>query len=109
MIHFEFPALTPEAERALHAAGRHLDLNQPGWHRRYLAAFMREAVLQVFPGYRGLPSCSHSLLEMADNLYSALPPPPPTLAQALAADLDTPEGKDLVRGFLKTLGEGGQP
>lgn len=106
--HEEFPELTPEAERALREADRHLDLSKPGWHRRHLAAFLREAVLQVFPGYRGLPSRSHSLLEMADNLHSP-PPPPPTLAEARAADLDTPEGKAVVRAFLATLGEGVQP
>lgn len=108
MSHVEFPDLTPEAERALREADRHLDLSKPGWHRRYLAAFLREAVLQVFPGYGGLPSRSHSLLEMADNLYSP-PPPPPTLAQARAADLDTPAGKAVVRDFLAALGKGGQP
>jgi hypothetical protein len=102
--HEEFPELTPEAERALREAGRHLDPSQPSWHRRYLAAFLREAVLQVFPGYRGLPSYSHSLLEMADNLYSA-PPPPPTLAQARAAYLDSAAGRDVVRDFLATFGE----
>jgi hypothetical protein len=48
------------------------------------------------------------LLETADNLYSA-PPPPPTLAQARAADLDTPAGKAVVHAFLATLGEGVQP
>ncbi len=108
MSHVEFPKLTPEAESALREADRHLDLSNPGWHRRHLAAFLREAVLQVFPGYKGLPSHSHSLLEMADNLHSP-PPPAPTLTQARAADLDTPEGRDVVRDFLATLGEGGQP
>jgi hypothetical protein len=106
--HEEFPALTPEAERALREADRHLDLSKLGWHRRYLATFLREAVLQVFPGYEGLPSRSHSLLEMADNLYSP-PPPPPTLAQAREADLDTPAGRAVVQAFLETLGEGGRP
>jgi hypothetical protein len=100
----EFPELTPEAEKALREADRHLDLSKLGWHRRYLATFLREAVLQVFPGYRGLPSRSHSLLEMADNLYSP-PPLPPTLAQARAADLDTPAGRDLVRDFLASVRE----
>jgi hypothetical protein len=106
--HVEFPALTPEAERALREANPHLDCSKTGWQRRYLAAFLREAVLQVFPGYGGLPSRSHSLLEMADNLHSP-PPPPPTLAEARAADLDTPAGKAVVRDFLATLRKGGQP
>lgn len=104
MSHVEFPELTPEAERALREADRHLDSSKPGWHRRYLAAFLREAVWQVFPGYGGLPWHSHSLLKMADNLYSA-PPPPPTLAEARAADLDSPAGKDVVRGFLASIRE----
>jgi hypothetical protein len=87
--HEEFPALTPEAQRALLEAGRHLDLSQPGWHRRYLA---------------------NSLRAIANNLHSPPPPaPPPTLTQARAADMDTPEGKAVVRDFLATLGEGGQP
>jgi hypothetical protein len=107
--HFEFPELTPEAERALREADRHLDVSKPGWHRRYLAAFLREAVLQVFPGCEGLPSRLHSLLEMADNLHS-LPPPPPTLAQAReAARKLGGENAAIVRVFLATLGEGGQP
>ena len=109
--HEEFPELIPKAERALREADRHLDLSQPGWHRRYLAAFLREAVLQVFPDYRGLPSRFHSLLEMADNLYSAPPPPPPpTLAQAREAARQL-GGEDaaIVHAFLATLGEGGQP
>jgi len=36
-------------------------------------------------------------------------PPPPTLAEAREADLDTAEGKATVTAFLATLGEGGQP
>jgi hypothetical protein len=46
------------------------------------------------------------LQAIASNLHS--PPPPPTLTQAREADLDTPEGRDVVRAFLATLGEGGQ-
>ncbi len=104
MSHVEFPELTRETERALREADRHLDLSRkPGWQRRYLAAFLREAVLQGFPGYKGLASRSHFLLEMADNLHS--PPPPPTLAEARAADLDTPEGRATVHAYLATLGE----
>ena len=102
--HVEFPPLTQEAEKALREADRHLDLSKPGWHRRYLATFLREAVLQVFPGYVGLPSRSHSLLEMADNLYSP-PPPAPTLAAARAAGMDTPAGKAAVRDFRASVRE----
>ena len=112
--HEEFPELTQQAQAAIRA-GR-LAVSFPGTSptkddRRYLAAFLREAVLQVFPGYERLPSRSHSLLEMADNLHSPPPPPPPppTLAQARAADLDTPAGKAVVRDFLAALGEGGKP
>jgi hypothetical protein len=34
---------------------------------------------------------------------------PPTLAQARAADLSTPAGRDVVRDFLASLGEGEEP
>jgi hypothetical protein len=109
--HVEFPELTPEAKAAyLAACPRELpiiDDHAFRFNRIAFAAFLREAVLQVFPGYRGLPSCSHELLEMANNLHSP-PPPRPTLAQARAADLDSAAGRDVVRDFLATLGEGGQ-
>jgi hypothetical protein len=49
-----------------------------------------------------------NLQAIANNLHSP-PPPPPTLAQAREADLDTPAGRDVVRAFLATLGEGEQP
>ena len=109
--HVEFPHLTPEADRALREADRHLDVSKPAWHRRYLAAFLREALVQAeMPLTKrcsdGLQICK--LFAIADNLHSP-PPPPPTLAEAREADLDTPAGKDLVRGFLATLGEGVQP
>jgi hypothetical protein len=106
--HEVFPALTPEAERALHEADRHLDPSQPGWHRRYLAAFMHEAMDQsqstAIKGFL----IEYKMRAIANSLWSP-PPLPPTLAEARAADLDTPEGKAVVRGFLATLGEGGQP
>jgi hypothetical protein len=112
--HEEFPELTPEALAAFKAARSVSfdDFDSNYFHIRIcLSAFLREAVLQVFPGYAGLPSSSHSLLEMADNLHSPPPPPPPspTLAQARAADLETQEGIETVRAFLAALGEGGQP
>jgi hypothetical protein len=97
--HVEFPKLTPEAEKALRELDRHLDLSKPGWQRRCLAAFLRKAMEQA-------RQWEH-LEAIADNLHS--PPPPPTLAQARAADLDTQDGKDVVRDFLATLGEGTQP
>jgi hypothetical protein len=55
----------------------------------------------------GENSITGKLFAIADNLHSP-PPPPPTLAQARAADLDTPAGRDVVRNFLATLGEGVQ-
>jgi len=105
--HIEFPELTPEALAAFKAARSVSfdDFDSNYFHIRIcLSAFLREAVLQVFPGYRGLPSRSHSLLEMADSLHNP-PPPPPTLAQAREADLDTPAGRDLVRDFLASVRE----
>ena len=108
MSHVEFPALTPEAERALREARCHLDLSKPGWHRCYLAAFPREVIKGAWDNDKSWDKSLDELEAIADNLHS-LPPPPPTLAQARAADLDTPEGKAVVRNFLATLGEGGQP
>jgi hypothetical protein len=124
--HKEFPELTPEARRAFSAAfyaaeeaGQafvpddrpRLDLGSR-WFRRCLAAFLREALGQA--GVSSAITLSDGsiidkLFAIANNLYSAPPPPPPppTLAQARAADLDTPEGRDVVRDFLATLGEGG--
>jgi len=106
--HVEFPELTPEAQRALREADRYLDLSKPGWHRRYLAAFLREAMKRALDNDKSWDECWDELQAIADNLHSP-PPPPPTLAQARAADLDSAAGRDLVRDFLATLGEGGQP
>ena len=105
--HQEFPKLTPEA-RAAHDAA--IDAIQsttatisPNDLRRALGAFLREAMKQAdkkntaWSGLRGI----------ANNLHS--PPPPPTLAQARAADLDTQEGRAVARAFLAMLKEGGQP
>lgn len=107
--HEEFPALTPVAKAACEAGCRAalfpdcpISLND----RRYLAAFLREALRQVVD-----TSVLSSLLHLdaiAENLHSPQPPPP-TLAEARAADLGTPEGKAVVRAFLTLLGEGGQP
>ncbi len=108
MSHVEFPALTPEAERALREADRHLDLSKPGWHRRYLAAFLREAMKRALDKPGLWDESWDELKAIADNLHRP-PPPPPTLVQARAADLGTPAGRDVVRDFLATLGEGGQP
>jgi hypothetical protein len=109
--HVEFPELTLEAQAAFKAgcvAAAFPD-GPIGIHdRRYLAAFLREAMKQATDHDLGLWD---ELQAIADDLHSPPPPPPPppTLAQARAADLDTPEGKAVVRDFLATLGEGGQP
>jgi len=105
--HEEFPELTPEVERALREVDRHLDASKPGWHRCYLAAFLREAMKWALDDDKSWDECWEELEAIADNLHSP-PPPPPTLAQARAADLDTPAGRDVVRDFLATLGEGVQ-
>jgi hypothetical protein len=114
--HEEFPELTPEAKECLAVAYK---VPFP-WHEGYkddwteqnrkgMAAFLRTAMTQALASaasQRDVPWWD--LLEkIADNLHS--PPPPPTLAEAREADLDTPEGRDAVRAFLATLREGGRP
>ena len=130
--HFEFPELTPEANKLLAAAYKAAfpwhdgyNKNPSGSYRRGQAAFLREAMKQALASavnQRDVPWNAdqrlNALIEVrqawdllekiADNFHSP-PPPPPTLAQAQEADLDTPEGKAVVRDFLATLGEGGQP
>ena len=102
----EFPELTPQALEALRKANHCLDVSKPGWNRRYLSAFLLEAINQA-TDHNG--ACWPIQLKViADNLHSP-PPPPPSLAEAREADLDTPAGRDVVRDFLATLGEGGQP
>ena len=114
--HEEFPALTPEAKESLAAAykvGFMLHDNDfTERNRKVQAAFLREAMEQAFASAfskRGFVGCWGLLGKIADNLHSPPPPPPPTLAQAREANLDTPEGRDAVRAFLATLGEGVQP
>ena len=105
--HVEFPELTPGTKAACDAAFFAL---KPGYYtyadRRSLAAFLREAMKQAWNN--DWEECWDELKAIADNLHSPQPPPP-TLAEARAADLDTPEGRDAVRAFLATLREGGQP
>ncbi len=111
--HEEFPQLTPEAKAAWNAA---CIAGNVSWcfyshisTRRFFAAFLREAMKQAYDHY-GFDDQIVGLEAIANNLHSPpLPPPPPTLAQARGADLDTPEGKAVVRDFLAALGEGGQP
>jgi hypothetical protein len=102
--HEEFPALTPQAERALREADRHLDLSQPGWHRRYLAAFLQEAMKQSTAN-NGV-FVDNSLRVIANNLWSP-PPSPPTLTRAreAARQLGGKNGA-IVRACLETLGGG---
>jgi hypothetical protein len=112
--HVEFPELTPAAKKSLVAGYKAAfpwhDGHKKDWserNRKGQAAFLREAMKQTRKVYdlRPLSIVWWEALEaIADNLHSP-PPPPPTLAQARAADLDTPEGKAAVRAFLATLGE----
>lgn len=61
--------------------------------RRSYAAFLRRDLAR--------PWCQLLTSEnVAANLHNP-PPSPPTLAEAYAADLDTPEGKAKVRAFLE--------
>ena len=106
MSHVEFPELKPEALAAFKAgcAAAVFPAGPIGLQdRRYLAAFLREVIEQATENHCIVNF--RKLRAIADNLHSP-PPPPPTLAQAREADLDAPEGRDLVRDFLATLGEG---
>jgi hypothetical protein len=108
--HVEFPELTPEADAAMRAgAGPTADIIASFGYRerRSYAAFLREAMNQAKDNNCILLDVG-KLRAIAANLHSP-PPPPPTLAQAWEADLDTPEGKAVLRAFLATLGEAGQP
>ena len=117
MSHVEFPALTPEARRAFAAAEEarqafvkadcSRDDLEPRWFRRCLATFLREAMKRALDNDKNWNECWNELEAIADNLHSP-PPPPPTLAEARAADLDTPAGKAVVRDFLASLGPGVQ-
>jgi hypothetical protein len=101
--HVEFPELTNEANAAYLAAFP--DISDPlpvPVNRRCFAAFLREAIEQATENHC-IVNC-RKLRAIADNLHIP-PPPPPTLAQARAADLDTPAGRDVVHAFLATLGE----
>ena len=110
----EFPKMTPEACNAFFAA-EYVWKNFPFGDKRtseerqrcLLSTFLREAVFQAFPGYRHMPSSSHSLLEMADNLHTP-PSPSPTLDEACKADLSDPVGRAVVRLFLLSLKKEGQ-
>jgi hypothetical protein len=109
MSHVEFPKLTPEARAAFDAAIDAIRNDKATIScadlSRALAAFLREVMKQARKGYG--ETLWDELDAIADNLHSP-PPPPPTLAEARAADLDTPAGRDVVRDFLASLGEGAQ-
>ena len=104
----EFPELTPEA-KAAHRAGclaAHCAATpQTNSDRRYLSAFLREAMKQagVTLAHRPYGSEIVTLFAIVNNLHSP-PPPPPTLAQAQEANLLSPEGRDVVCAFLMSLG-----
>jgi hypothetical protein len=112
----EFPELTPEANKSLVAGYKAAfpwhNGHKDDWtesNRKGQAAFLREVINQVKrPVYGIAPGVLEQLRAIADNLHSP-PQPPPTLAQAREADLDTPAGRFVVHAFLATLGEGGQP
>ena len=107
--HVEFPELTPEARaafvRGYEANGLYISTPGKGDRARF-AAFLVEAMSRAQTAGVG-GSAWQELAAIAANLHS-LPPPPPTLAEARAADLDTPAGRDVIRGFLATLRGGEQ-
>ena len=102
--HEEFSIMTPAAQAAHDAAVNAIQgVNTTiscGDLRRALAAFLREAIKGGF-GWLELEA-------IAASLHSP-PPPSPTLAEAREADLSTPAGRDVVRDFLASLGEGKEP
>jgi hypothetical protein len=112
--HSEFPELTPEV-RAAYKAGC---LAAPfSWtaptltDRRYLAAFLREAMKQAkAAGNSGSAwSTCQELAAIANNLHTP-PPPPPTLAEAREAARQLGGANaEVVHAFLASLGEGVQP
>jgi hypothetical protein len=99
--------MTPNAQAAHDAAINAIQNGEAtiscGDLRRALAAFLLEAMKQARKGYR--ETLWDELDAIANSIHNP-PPPPPTLAEAREADLDTPAGQDVVRGFLATLGEG---
>ena len=108
--HEEFPAMTPKARAAYDAAVDAIqNMNttiSPNDLRRALAAFLREAIRHA--GMLDWHLVWGELEAIAASLHNP-PPPPPTLAEARKADLSTPAGRDVVRAFLATLGEGEKP
>ena len=112
MSQIEFPELTTEAPTAFCAALKSIQISaaltaiSSDDFRRYLAAFLREAIVQATEHECIL--LVNKLHDIANNIHS-LPPPPPTLAEARTADLGTPDGRATVTAFLATLGEGVQP
>ena len=104
--HNEFPELTQQTQAAYRAgclAGPFSATPPTNTDRRYLSAFLREAMKQARPPGMSVLSKWKNLAAIADNLH-ALPPLPPTLAEAQEADLLTPEGRDVVCAFLLSLG-----
>lgn len=104
MSHIEFPELTPEARASVDAFYNAGLFDSSRGDRRRFAAFLREAMKQVFAANR--PFNNWKKLEaIADNLHS-FPPPPPTLAQAREAARQLGGANaEVVHAFLATLGE----
>jgi len=111
--HEEFPDLRPEIEAAMRAAAgptAAIIVTFGSRERRRYAAFLREAMRQAstFNGHTmDLEGAWVRLMVFASNLHSP-PPPTPTLAEARGADLETPEGRDVVCELLASLEEGVQ-
>ena len=98
--HEEFPYLTDQALAAYRAAfPKEVDPFVNLCNRRKLSAFLLEAINQA-------TATSQYRWEMLQTIAHNLHCPPPTLAQAREADLNTPEGKATVSAFLATLREG---
>ena len=93
MSHVEFPALTPEAEMAMSRYDNERIGVNLGWHRRNLAAFLREAIEQADPIRPGFES---RLCAIADNLHNPPPPPlTPTQMYAILQDLNAAFGSQI--------------
>jgi hypothetical protein len=91
MAHEEFPPLTQEAADVLRDAEHDLNLTDPDWRRRYLAAGFREGMRQVerVSGTARQWRPWIRLEAIADNLHTPPPllPTPEDLDQALATVL----------------------
>ena len=104
----EFPYLSDEAVAAYRAVFPcAVDPFMDHDNRRNLSAFLREVMMQA-AWQVDLGTAWAYLGAIAANLHNPSPPPP-TLAQAREADLESPAGRDLVRDFLANLATETQP